>query len=215
MPPLSFIQHKILRYIQEYLEEQHYPPTVREIQAFCRFKSPRAVSFHLEKLQQMGFLARSAKGSARTLRPVRLPRPAGSPAPLPAFLSHLPILGRIPAGFPDPISVDRDLDEIEQLDFTPAGEGYDPNRHFALQVSGQSMVGAHILDGDIVIAERRTPVPGEIVVALIDGETTLKRLVAREGQFYLAAENPDYPELHPADELVTQGVVVGVYRSLG
>ena len=75
------------------------------------------------------------------------------------------------------------------------------------------MVDAHICDGDTVILEFREPRKGDIVAALIDGETTLKRYVFKNRRPYLQAENPDYPDLIPARELVIQGVLVGLLRN--
>jgi repressor LexA len=74
------------------------------------------------------------------------------------------------------------------------------------------MVGAQIEDGDTVILEHKQPKPGDIVAALIDGETTLKRLVNERGTYYLKAENPRFPEIHPARELLVQGVMVALVR---
>ena len=84
---------------------------------------------------------------------------------------------------------------------------------FALRVRGDSMIGAHILDGDIVILEDTKEVhDGDIVAALIDGETTLKRYVVEHGRPYFKAENPRYPDLIPARELKIQGVMVSLVR---
>jgi repressor LexA len=84
---------------------------------------------------------------------------------------------------------------------------------FALRVRGDSMIGAHIVDGDMVILENAKDVhDGDIVAALIDGETTLKRYVVERGRPYLKAENPRYPDLVPARELKIQGVMVSLLR---
>jgi repressor LexA len=86
-------------------------------------------------------------------------------------------------------------------------------RTFALRVRGESMIDAHIVDGDIVILEQRKDVQsGDIVAALIDGETTLKRYVVEHGRPYLKAENALYPDLRPARELEIQGVMVSLIR---
>ena len=87
------------------------------------------------------------------------------------------------------------------------------NRTFALRVRGDSMIDAHILDGDVVILEDRKDVQnGDIVAALIDGETTLKRYVLEHGRAYLKAENAAYPNLVPARELRIQGVMISLIR---
>ena len=91
--------------------------------------------------------------------------------------------------------------------------GISPNaRTFALRVRGDSMIGAHILDGDTVVLELKPAHDGAVVAALVDGESTLKRYFIRRGAPYLRAENPDYPDVIPARELVIQGVVVAVFR---
>jgi repressor LexA len=85
-------------------------------------------------------------------------------------------------------------------------------RTFALKVRGDSMIDAHICSGDTVILEFREPRNGDIVAALIDGETTLKRYQVSKGKPYLHAENADFPDLSPARELVIQGVLVALLR---
>jgi repressor LexA len=123
----------------------------------------------------------------------------------------IPIFGTIPAGLPGDerqqpdgcISVD-----LETLRL-PKGA-----RVFALKVRGESMIGAGILSGDIVVFEFREPRNGEIVAALLDGETTLKRYVVQKGKPFLKAENPKFQNLIPAQELVIQGVQVALLRIL-
>jgi hypothetical protein len=117
--------------------------------------------------------------------------------------TYLPL---IPAGWPESLADGcAHLDPVAVLKATP--------RSFALRVHGQSMVNAGIYDGDIVVGEI-TPVahPGAIVVALIDGESTLKRLIRHQGQPMLMSENPNCPDLTPLSELVIQGVVHSVVR---
>lgn len=86
------------------------------------------------------------------------------------------------------------------------------SRMFAVKMRGDSMSGAQINDGDLVILEQRTPQSGDIVAALIDGETTLKRFVTTRGRPLLKAENPKYPEIHPVEESTIQGVMVALVR---
>lgn len=122
--------------------------------------------------------------------------------------SSIPFCGDITAGLP---TRNGQSDTCQMLDgdvlHLPSGA-----RTFALRVRGDSMRGAGILDGDNVIMEFRDPQPGEIVAALIDGETTLKRFVVQNGRMFLKAENPAYPSLIPAQELVIQGVMVALLR---
>jgi repressor LexA len=120
---------------------------------------------------------------------------------------ELPIVGTIPAGHGDPA----DPGELGTVRVDLGALKIVPNaRTFALRVSGDSMRDAGIFDGDLVIIEGREPRPGDIVAALIDGGTTLKRLVVQDGQAFLKAENPRYPDLLPARELLIQGVVRAV-----
>ena len=122
----------------------------------------------------------------------------------------IPLLGSIPAGFADPrqqevrgcISID-----IHSLGIKPT------HQTFALEAKGDSMVGRHIMDGDIVVLEQgRTPRNNNIVAALIDRESTLKTFIVARGKPYLRAENPKYPNLIPAEELIVQGVMIGLVR---
>ena len=128
-------------------------------------------------------------------------------------VSDVPLFGQIPAGPPDAIStaVPDGCVSVDDatLGFRPA-EGC-----FALKVRGESMKDAGILPGDVVVVQP-TPSPraGQIVAALIDGESTLKRLVRLKGRWFLKAENPAYPELHPRSDLVIQGAVRTVIRKL-
>ncbi len=125
------------------------------------------------------------------------------------FNAVLSIAGTIPAGYGEPAEP-ADLGSIpvdlELLNIKAA------SRAFALKVRGDSMIGAQIADGDMVIVEAREPKIGEIVAALIDGETTLKRFVMEDGLLFLKAENPQYPDLIPLREMIIQGVVRAVVR---
>ena len=156
----------------------------------CGFKSPRAVSFHLEKMEKAGLIRRSRKP-----RTILLNEPGRA--------ETIPIYGSIPAGHPE----GQAQSLLGELAIVRRGG-------FALKVRGDSMEGARIFDGDIAVVEVRSPKSGDVVVAVIDGESTLKRFVRQKDRIYLKAENPRYPELIPADQLTTQGVVVGIYRPI-
>ncbi len=128
------------------------------------------------------------------------------------MLRDIPLYGEIPAGFPDGRVQDAEgciTVDIGTLGIRPTA------RTFALQVRGESMIGRHITDGDFVICEHGiTPKTGDVVAALIDNESTLKTFVVKKNKPYLKAENPKYPALIPAAELVIQGVVVSIIRKL-
>lgn len=127
-----------------------------------------------------------------------------------AWIRHqVPLLGDIIAGKPD----DAEPRVDACIDIDPSTLRLPKNaRTFALKVRGDSMCNAGILEGDVVIMEFREPKHGDIVAALIDGETTLKRFVAHRGVTYLRAANPKYPDLIPARELVIQGVLIALLR---
>ena len=125
-------------------------------------------------------------------------------------ITDIPIYGQIPAGMAT--LTEQTIEGHVSLDARSVNASKN-GRTFALRVRGDSMINAHILDGDIVILEDRKDVHnGDIVAALIDGETTLKRYVMEHGRPYLKAENPLYPDLTPARELRVQGVMVSLVR---
>jgi repressor LexA len=127
-----------------------------------------------------------------------------------SWIRHqVPLLGSIIAGRPE--FQEGRMDTC--IDIDPTTLRLPKNaRTFALKVRGDSMRNAAILEGDIVIMEFREAKHGDIVAALIDGETTLKRFVVQNGVPYLRASNPKYPDLIPARELVIQGVLIALLR---
>ncbi len=195
----------VLDFIEAYADENHRPPTVREIQEHCGFKSPRAVSYILEKLEATKLIIRQAHS-----RGIQLVNPKNEAEDDETV--QLPLFDSIPAGLPDRF----DGSEAPQtMRFLPATLGIgDPQRAFAVRVRGDSMRDAGILSGDTVVLEKKEARAGDIVAALLDGESTLKRLVKANGGYFLKAENPDYPNLEPIEELAIQGVVVSVLRRM-
>jgi len=194
-------QSEIVEFIQECLHERGGAPTVAEIQRRFGFSSPASVSDHLRLLEHKGVIRREP-GKARNIRLLG--------AHSPRTVRNVPLLGAIPAGYADTMeAMEEQGGEILAIDVEALGVP-DQAKVFALKVRGDSMVNAGILDGDVVILESREPAHREIVAALIDGETTLKRFLMQEGQPFLRAENPRYPDLIPARELTIQGV----YRAL-
>ena len=123
---------------------------------------------------------------------------------------HVPLFGSIPAGYAQ--SREQDAEACVSVDVKSLG--FKPTRNtFALRISGDSMIGRHIVQGDIVLLEHGVePQPGEIVAALIDGQSTLKTFVRSNGKPHLKAENPRYADLVPADELMIQGVFRALIR---
>jgi len=194
-------QQLVLTFIEHYQDENQRPPTIREIQDHCGFKSPRAVSYILEKLEEARLVIRQAHSRGIHLTKSRESAPG----------VQLPLFSSIPAGLPDQFDGSEAPDTLR---FIPTTLGIsNPSRAFAVRVRGDSMIDAGIFSGDIVVLEQKEAKPGDIVAALIDGENTLKRLVKENGRIYLVAENANYPDLHPVEELNIQGVVVSILRT--
>ena len=168
------------------------PPTVREICAATGLRSTSTVHAHLKTLERLGYITREA-GLNRSIR-VEGETPA----------AQVPILGKVTAGMP--------ILAVEDI------EGYLPfpqkvgKELFALHVSGLSMRDAGILDGDYVVAERvSTAENGEIVVAMIDDEATVKRLYREKDRVRLQPENPDFQPIY-SDQVSVLGKVIAVMR---
>jgi repressor LexA len=175
-------------------------PSTREIQEHFGFASQTAAVSHLKALEKKGVITR-LEGKARGL--MFNDTMAREP------IVDIPIYGTIPAGFGD----DTTPQSEGCLSVDTLSMGISPSATtYALRVRGDSMINAHILDGDHVVIEAKDPRNFDIVAALIDGETTLKRYIMKDKHPYLKAENPRYPDLIPAQELLIQGVMVGLVR---
>ncbi len=200
MNELTERQTAVLEFLRDFTAEHGHPPTEREIQNGLGFSSQSVARHYLAALEKKGVITRRA-GMARGLSLVGA-RPS-------AVLLSIPLYGTIPAGLP--VASEQEADGCITVD---ADTLHLPRnaRTFALKVRGDSMTGANIVDGDSIILEFRDPRHGDIVAALIDGETTLKRYIVQRGRPYLRAENPKYPDLIPAQELVVQGVMVALLR---
>ena len=197
---LTHRQKEVLNFIEHAQATDGIVPSTREIQEHFGFASQTAAMNHLRALEKKGVIQRRP-GKARAV----------------ALTSHLeretiidvPIYGQIAAGMPQ--DVEHESEGMISIDATSVGVRKG-KRVFGLKVRGDSMTGAGINDGDLVILEDREPASGAVVAALIDGETTLKRLVSAHGRPYLKAENPDYPDLIPVSDLHIQGVMVALIR---
>src|SRR6267143_246938 len=192
-------QRSVLDFIQREQREKGITPSTREIQSHFRFASQTSVMQYIAALERKGFLDRHARKARALITPVQKVR-----------ITDIPIYGQIPAGMS--ALTEQTIEGHVSLDARSANISKNREK-FALRVQGDSMIGAHIIDGDIVILEDSKEVHnGDIVAALIDGETTLKRYVMEHGRPYLKAENPLYPDLTPARELRVQGVMVSLVR---
>jgi repressor LexA len=194
-------QSEILSFIREGAEERGMIPSVREIMARFGFTSPATVAGHLDLLEKKGVIGRRAGRSRNIILKDFTPRPK---------LLEVPLYGMIPAGIPE--GQEQQSDRCITVD--PESIRLPRNaRTFALEVRGESMIGAGILERDIVILEHAEPRNRDIVAALIDGDVTLKRYLVEKGIPFLRAENPLYPDLIPARELVIQGVFRALIRT--
>jgi repressor LexA len=177
---------KIVKFLKEFTAKKGFAPSVREIAGHLGFKSTKAIKVHLDELAQKGVIKKK-RGVARGISLKE---------------TGMPIAGRITAGEPTL--------EFEGIDGYFSLDKW--KNKFLLRVKGDSMVGAGIHEGDLVVIDRtREPLKGNIVVALIEDETTVKRLDKKNRNWILKPENPDYPIIDKDFEVI--GVVIGVIRS--
>lgn len=196
-------QQELLDFLKLSQSKNGLMPSTREIQAHFGFASQTAAMSHLRALERKGVIVRLPGKARAVVFPEDLEREE---------VVDIPIYGSIAAGMAE--AVEEQKEGCVSIDV--ASLGIERNaRTFALKVRGESMIDAHICDGDTVILEFREPRHLDVVAALIDGETTLKRFIVEKGRPYLRAENENYPDLIPARELIVQGVMVGLLRKGG
>ena len=197
---LTSRQNEILAYLRKSQRETGIMPSTREIQHYFKFASQTAAMSHLRALERKGVIQRLPGKARAVIFPDELDRPE---------VLDVPMYGSIAAGMSQ--DVENEREGCISVDISALGIPRNA-KTFALKVRGDSMIDAHICHGDTVILEFREPKRGDIVAALIDGETTLKRYVVEKGKPFLHAENPDFPDLIPARELVIQGVLIALLR---
>lgn len=180
----------ILTFVEQFIQENGYAPSVREIGAAVGLNSTASVSYHLHQLQEKGLLfAPAGKGSKRAMVTARRP-------------GQIPVVGVVTAGQP--------ILAVENQEGTMTWDK-DPSC-FALRVRGDSMMGAGILDGDkVVVRPQSTADNGQIVVARIGDEATVKRLSRKNGQIWLLPENPAYEPIDGSEAQLI-GIVKAVVR---
>ena len=196
-------QQQILDFIQKWQRTEGATPTFQEIADQFGFRSLNSVTEHVRLLRNKGVLV-TEPGKARSLRVV------STLAKLRGRIVDIPLFGSIPAGLPQ--AREQDAEGCVSVDVESLG--FKPTRNsFALRVTGDSMIGRHILAGDVIVLEHGPdPRNGQVVAALIDGESILKTFVLKGGRPFLRAENPKYPDLIPAQELMIQGVFRALVR---
>ena len=190
MPRTSDKSDKILEFVNEFVQENGFAPSVREIGAAVGLRSTASVSYHLNQLQEKGLLqSPGAKGRKRAIVTSRRP-------------GQIPVVGVVTAGLP--------ILAVENQEGTICWDG-DPNC-FALRVRGDSMIGAGILDGDkVVVRPQSAADDGQIVVAIIGEEATVKRMSRKNGQVWLLPENENYDPIDGSEAQLI-GLVKAVIR---
>lgn len=195
MTNLTPKQQRIYDFIRTFLRQQGYPPSLREISQAVGVRSPSTVKYHLDHLRQAGVIQWDG-GKTRSLSLTH--QPFGIP-------DRIPLLGNVAAGAPI-------LAEEHVEDYVPFPTKGRPEDYFALRVRGESMLGAGIYPGDLVVVHRQVEAElGEIVVALFSDEATVKTFSRRDGRVWLLPANPDY---QPIDGTQAQilGKVVALIR---
>lgn len=195
-------QRTTLNYIREFQRKRGYSPSLSDLAVAFGVKSKNAIAKVVNALVRENYLEKDPKGRIKIIEMVQDAVESARQA------LTLPLFGPISAGFAAP--AEEQAEELVTL------EDYlvrNRSNTFLLRVRGDSMINAGIQEGDLVLVERGvSPKVSDIVVGVLDGEFTLKRLKRDKGKFYLQAENDAYPDLFALEELQVAGVVRGVIR---
>lgn len=207
MEELTPKQKQLLDLLTDTVRNQGLPPSFSEMANILKLKSKNAISKLLKSLESKGYIRRSGKA-----RGIEVLNPEGDAIGLGTI--SVPLIGRVTAGLPMLAE-----EQIEDWLNIPASLIRGRKDVFLLRVMGMSMKDAGILDKDLVIVrQQKTAEPNDIVVALLDDEATVKRLVKEKtsagSAFYLKAENKEYPNIYPEHEWSIQGKVIGVIRRM-
>lgn len=194
-------QEALFNFIEEYQMEHGGSPTLREMREYSGVSSDNSILKLLKALEEKGKIEKDeGHRGIKLLSNIKERLASGS--------LKLAILGTIPAG--------RAVDAEEHVDgYMSVGEDMVvPNKQsFLLKVSGSSMINVGIFEGDLLfVCTEITPRIGDVVAALVDGRSTVKTYMVRNGKVVLKAENPEYEDIYPKNELCIQGVVTGLYR---
>ena len=191
--PASIDLNKTVSVLKNFYKEKKRLPSFSEIQTLFKYRSKSAASFLVDKLIEKGVIEKDQQGRI---------------VPTSAITGAAKVLGTVQAGFPSPA-------EEELLDTLSLDEFLirKPNATYLVKVSGDSMIDEGIKEGDLVLVERgRQPQPGDIVIAQVDGQWTMKYFEKKNGKVRLLAANKKYPPIEPQNELVIGGVVIGNVR---
>jgi repressor LexA len=198
---LSKKQRMVLDFLKDWCSKNPYPPSVREIQRELGISSTATVQWYLDKLQEKGYIRR------HPLKPRTIELLEGIKR---SKVVEVPVIGRVRAG--EPLLASENIEDVIALDADIVPH---PDETFMLRVEGDSMSGAGILDGDYVVVRKQpTALDGEIVVALLGDEATVKRFYKDEARVVLKPENPAFRPIYTVEASII-GKVVGVFRRLG
>lgn len=205
MKKISKRQEDILTFIKDEVRKKGYPPSVREIGEAVGLASSSTVHGHLARLESKGYIRRDPTKP----RAIEVLDPEGLDAMKPGVL-HVPLVGKVTAGLP--ITA---IENIEEYFPLPESFGTSEDKLFMLEIVGESMIDAGILNGDhVVVKQQQTARNGEIVVAMTDeDEATVKRFYKEKDYFRLQPENPSMDPII-VDNVTILGKVVGVYRMI-
>lgn len=197
MDTLTEAQEAVLAFMVRHQEANTRPPSLREICEEFGFASHNAARKHVQALVKKGLVADTGDGRSY----------AAKVAQVQEHLFTIPVYGTIPAGLPaaNPAHADETIRLDPTLFRLRSAKGL-----FALHVRGDSMIDAQIADGDLALLRAMPAEANQIVAALIDGQSTLKRLIRKDRRTFLRAENNRYRDLIPTEDLLIQGVFVGV-----
>jgi len=198
-------QEAVLKFIEDYQMSYGKSPTIREMKDHFQVSSDNSILKHLKALEEKGKIEKDDTPRGIKLLDVIKQKLEG------AASIRLPILGAIPAG--GPVLTEEYVNGWMSVGEDLAKNGKD---YFMLEVTGTSMIDAGIFEGDMVVVNtKKTPKHEDIVVALVDNHNTLKRFMKKDGKVYLKAENKDYNDIYPENELSIQGVVTSLIRQYG
>lgn len=194
-------QEALLNFIEQYQMEHGGSPTIREMREYFGVSSDNSILKQLKALEEKGYIQKE-EGH----RGIKLLSQIKARLEQPMF--KLPLMGTIPAG--NPVSSEEHIEKWMSFseDLVLSGK-----QSFLLRVTGNSMINAGIYEDDIlVVCSELTPRVGDVVVALVDNQSTVKTYTIRDGRVCLHPENPEYEDIYPENELCVQGVVTGLFR---
>lgn len=201
MEKLNPKEQRFYDYITETIRTEGYPPSVRDIQQALSIKSTSTVHAYIQRLEEKGAIIKSDRKS-RSLR-------VSDPTPTRRDTAHIPVVGTVAAGLP--ILAAENIESYIDVPLTK--RSMRSSDLFALRVKGESMIGVGIMDGDIIVVRKECVAEdGEIVVALIGDEATVKTFYREDGYFRLQPENPTMEPIIVREELIILGKVISVHR---